>query len=65
MKTYIGAKIIQAEPSMESREKPLREDQEDRPGYRVLYPDGYRSWSPKEVFESAYREVTDSEKKLI
>lgn len=23
-------------------------------GYRVVYPDGYKSWSPKEVFEEAY-----------
>lgn len=24
-------------------------------GYRVVYSDGYRSWSPKDVFEAAYR----------
>lgn len=24
-------------------------------GYRVCYADGYESWSPKEVFEEAYR----------
>lgn len=24
-------------------------------GYLVEYPDGYRSWSPKKVFESTYR----------
>lgn len=24
-------------------------------GYKVRYPDGYESWSPKEVFEEAYR----------
>ena len=27
-------------------------------GYRVRYPDGYESWSPKEVFEKAYLELT-------
>ena len=27
-------------------------------GYRVEYEDGYLSWSPKEVFEAAYRETT-------
>ena len=26
-----------------------------KPGYAVLYPDGYESWSPKDVFEEAYR----------
>lgn len=27
-------------------------------GYRVKYEDGYLSWSPKDVFEAAYRETT-------
>ena len=27
----------------------------DVEGYRVKYEDGYESWSPKEVFERAYR----------
>ena len=26
-------------------------------GYKVYYPDGYVSWSPKETFEKAYHEV--------
>ena len=26
-----------------------------REGYEVVYEDGYNSWSPKEVFEGAYR----------
>lgn len=26
--------------------------------YRVRYPDGYESWSPKDVFERAYLPVT-------
>lgn len=29
----------------------------ERPGYMVQYEDGYISWSPKEVFESAYRKT--------
>jgi len=40
-------------------------DQENQHGYKVIYPDGYESWSPKEVFEVAYREVTNSEKKFF
>lgn len=28
--------------------------EEDAEGYLVIYPDGYRSWSPKDVFEEAY-----------
>ena len=26
-------------------------------GYKVVYEDGYTSWSPKDVFEKAYRET--------
>lgn len=29
------------------------------PGYKVVYQDGYESWSPKEAFESVYR-VTET-----
>lgn len=55
-KAYIGTKLIRA----------FRESHEDgRGGYRVIYPDGYESWSPRETFEAAYREVSDAEKKLI
>lgn len=46
MKTYIGTKIIQAEPATK----------DGKDGYKVVYPDGYESWSPKDVFEEAYRE---------
>lgn len=47
MKTFIGTKIIQAEPATK----------DGKDGYRVIYPDGYESWSPKDVFEEAYRET--------
>ena len=66
MKQYIGTKIIEAEPAYRCRDGggkvfittspkeafpnyPIVED-----GYRVRYPDGYVSWSPKDVFERAY-----------
>ena len=73
MKNYIGAKIIQAEEMDEvtflKKFKNLSvEDagiRETQPGYRVVYPDGYVSWSPKNVFETAYREITDSEKATL
>jgi hypothetical protein len=51
MKTYIGTKIIKAEP--ESRWK-VGEHVPDR-GYRVVYKGGYESWSPAATFEKAYR----------
>lgn len=52
MKAYIGSKIIMAEPA--------QKDGQD--GYRVRYaPDGYESWSPKAVFDEAYRPVNIAE----
>ena len=32
-----------------------KQDKDDKPGYAVKYPDGYIGWSPKDVFEVAYR----------
>lgn len=55
MKKYIGAKIIKAEPQLK----------DGQPGYKVLYPDDYVSWSPKAVFEEAYREVSEDEMALL
>ena len=49
MQKYIGTKIIEAEPMSRSR----GDKAED--GYKVRYPDGYESWSPKDVFNEAYR----------
>ncbi len=69
MGIYIGSKIIEATPM--SRNEFLKFigssmiENDDEPGYRVVYPDGYSSWSPKETFEIAYREVTSGEKKFI
>ncbi len=55
MKTYIGAKIIQAEPQAKNYGDPASHGQL---GYKVVYPDGYTSWSPAEAFEEAYRETS-------
>ncbi|QUO37959.1 DUF2829 domain-containing protein [Dysosmobacter sp. Marseille-Q4140] len=63
MKQYIGTKIIQAEPALrgDCYKGPhiLSAEAAAQDGYRVRYPDGYESWSPKEVFEEAYR-LTDA-----
>lgn len=64
MKQYIGTKIIQAEPAyrvdgeafVKANIVPCGYKIED--GYKVVYPDGYESWSPKDVFEAAYRETS-------
>lgn len=62
MKQYIGTKMIQAKPMNRGEynkyrgwEIPSNENPTDE-GYLVKYEDGYESWSPKEVFEKAYRE---------
>lgn len=34
-------------------------------GYKIMYPDGYISWSPANAFEQAYRLVGNDEKELI
>lgn len=52
MERYIGTKIIEAEPMSRAH----GDKSED--GYKVRYPDGYESWSPKDVFEEAYRKAS-------
>jgi hypothetical protein len=55
MENFIGVKIIKAEPK--------KADGID--GYKVVYPQvgggTYISWSPKEVFEMAYRKISKEE----
>ena len=71
MDCYIGTKIVQA-TAMTAVEfyaatwlTVRGATSDDQPGYRVVYEDGYASWSPKEVFERAYRRVTESEAAMI
>lgn len=76
MKTYIGTKIIKAEPMtygefvIKSGKNIGSNVPEDANGYRVVYPDlegkgCYISWSPKSTFEKAYREIDIKEIDLI
>ena len=62
MKKYIGTKIIEAVPAIRKGGKVYEEGwpipksmDPTEEGYKVRYPDGYESWSPKDVFEEAYR----------
>lgn len=66
MEKYIGTKLIEAEPAYRCTDNQMRVDiivdpdeaatyYKSEDGYRVRYPDGYESWSPKDVFEAAYR----------
>lgn len=62
MEKYLGVKLIEAEPmnkyefSMNVKGVDCKEENEE--GYIVVYPDGYVSWSPKAVFEEAYRKTS-------
>lgn len=65
MKTYIGTKIIEAAPAIrmggkvyDANELIPRSMELVEEGYRVRYPDGYESFSPKDVFERFYLELT-------
>lgn len=69
---YLGCKIIKAVPmtvgefedftaGAASRIPSPRETR----GYKVTYPDGYVSWSPKETFENAYRLLTEGERAML
>lgn len=55
MGTYIGAKIIKA--TTQQCAEDIHKSKAGDPGYLVEYEDGYRSWSPKDVFEASYRRV--------
>jgi len=65
MRRYIGTKIIEAVPAIRKGGKVYEKDwsiprsmEPEEDGYKVRYPDGYESWSPKDVFEEAYREAS-------
>jgi hypothetical protein len=40
MQQYIGVKLVEAEP----------ESRDGKPGFKVIYEEGYESWCPKDVF---------------
>lgn len=60
MKKYIGLKVVKAEPmTMTEAQKVLGRELKpataEEGGYLVEYKDGYKSWSPKSVFDEAYK----------
>ena len=61
MKKYIGTKEVSAQP-MTADEAVVKGykvgNHEHEDGYEVEYKDGYKSWSPKKVFEESYVEET-------
>ena len=64
MKKYIGTKVIMAEPmTMTEAQKVLGRELKpatvEEDGYLVEYNDGYKSWSPKSIFDEAYKPYND------
>jgi hypothetical protein len=67
MKKYLGVKTVSAEPMTRDEagnaglvrgyEANGYNETENAEGYKVVYEDGYKSWSPKETFEKAYRKI--------
>lgn len=53
---YYGTKRVTAWPDTQKRK--VNDKLVSVEGYAVTYADGYRSWSPKDVFEAAYKPVT-------
>lgn len=61
LKRYIGTKIIDAQGMTRGDYNKRRgwtipgDENPDDPGFLVVYPDGYKSWSPLKQFLAAYR----------
>ena len=73
MKTYIGVKMIQASKALRYNGKEvyllgehpeISKSDVIEEGYEVIYSDGYKSFSPKAVFEKAYMEITGKDNKV-
>lgn len=63
-KAYVGFKLLNNAEKMSKSDycirvgRPLGEGEDmHEKGYLVEYEDGYRSWSPAEVFNEAYRSI--------
>lgn len=67
MQAYIGTKLVMATEMTLAEAKnshavsigSTSKATDDSKGYLVVYDTGYKSWSPKDVFEQAYR-ITDA-----
>lgn len=72
MKKYLGTKLVTAKPMTRAETevvlgkfiKPAKQEYSGE-GYLVRYEDGYQSWSPKEVFDKAYKPADNFLDRLI
>ena len=60
---YIGIKYVEASPmtAEEAIEHGYRIGDNNGDGYEVTYPEGYKSWCPKDVFEKYNHEIKNKE----
>lgn len=65
----IGIKMVDLQPmtAREANDKghKIGEYSFETEGYEVTYPDGYKSWSPKEVADAAYFPIKDENGQMI
>lgn len=67
---YLGVKLIKARKAWRingsaivyDMNRMVQHDDVVNEGYEVEYPDGYKSFSPKDVFEKAYYQILDPTK---
>ena len=66
MNIYIGCKVIKAKPMTKGEFEEMEDigiksnHPPEYSGYLVKYEDGYTAWSPKDVFDAAYRPINMS-----
>lgn len=72
MKKYLGTKLVTAKPMTRveaevilGKSIKLAKQEYSGEGYLVRYEDGYQSWSPKEVFDEAYKPADNFLDRLI
>jgi hypothetical protein len=65
MQKFLGMKVVEAEPAPATDNFPRGNNAVGDPGYHIKYPDGYESWCPKDIFESAYIPVDDLDESAI
>ena len=61
MERFLGVKSVDAEPCLGLNNKCIDIKQglsgNEIEGYKIVYEDGYISWSPKDIFEKSYRSI--------
>lgn len=69
MSKFIGVKMVEAKPMKASialsADMKIGNAHSDDMGYEVTYPDGYKSWCPKDVFETAYFPLSSNDVKIL